>query len=138
MKKKNMVIVVGCGKFGKELISMLTAKGNYVTCIDMNKDTLSDLSQDFDGFFLNGDASDINILKTAGIEEAKAVICTTNDDSINYTIATLAAEYFNVEKIYTIVNYPSTKDLIKNERIKPIYIYELFLNEFNRLSEGDK
>ncbi len=138
MKKKNMIIVVGCGKFGKELISMLSSKGNYVTCIDKDKEVFADFSQDFDGFFIAGDASDINILKAAGIEEAKAVICTTNDDSINYTISTLAAEYFNVEKIYTIVNHPSTKDLIKNEKIKPIYIYELFLNEFNKLSEGDK
>ncbi|MBE6124208.1 MAG: TrkA family potassium uptake protein [Erysipelotrichaceae bacterium] len=136
MKRKlDSIIVVGCGKFGKSLALSLSNQGHSVILIDKNKNVSSGLAQDFSGFWVVGDATDVEVLKTAGIKSANTIICATDNDSVNYTVATLAGSLFKTPNIYMRIDHPSTKKLIEGSNIKIICPTELCLQEFERLSQ---
>ncbi len=88
------VIIVGIGDIGHELARDLTHGGSHqVVLIDTNEALCEDLSQDLDAFVLEGDGTNPELLQKALVEEADALIATTNSDAINTVIAMLAKRY---------------------------------------------
>lgn len=132
--KQDSIIIVGCGNFGKRLALSLSNQGFSVIVIDKNKNASFELDQDFSGFWVVGDATDIEILKTAGIKSASTIICASDNDSVNYTVAILAYKIFKTENIYLRLANPSSKKLVENTNIKVICPTQLCLQEFERLS----
>lgn len=133
--KQDSIIIVGCGNFGKHLALSLSNQGFSVIVIDKNKNATIDLAQDFSGFWVIGDATDTEILKTAGIKSASTIVCASDNDSVNYTVATLASNIFKTKNIYLRLANPSSKKLIEGTNIKVICPTELCLQEFERLSQ---
>ena len=88
------VIVVGIGDIGYELARDLTHGGSHeVVLIDINEARCEDLSQEFDAFVLEGDGTHPELLQKALIEEADALVATTNSDALNTVIAMLAKRF---------------------------------------------
>ena len=133
--KQDSIIIVGCGNFGKHLALSLSNQGFSVIVIDKNKNATIDLTQDFSGFWVIGDATDTEILKTAGIKSASTIVCASDNDSVNYTVATLASNIFKTKNIYLRLANPSSKKLVEGTNIKVICPTELCLQEFERLSQ---
>ena len=80
-KKTKTFIIVGSSRFGSGLAGMLSQKGSRVVVIDINEDAFRKLPDDFSGYEIIGDGTDVDILKQAGIEEASMVIAATDDDN---------------------------------------------------------
>jgi trk system potassium uptake protein TrkA len=77
-----------------------------VTCIDENEDALTRLGESWTGGFLVGHGMDLHVLREAGIEEADAVVVTTDGDNSNIVIGQVAQERFQVPAVVVRVLDP--------------------------------
>ena len=101
-KRKN-VIIAGCGRFGSKLASILAAQKDNVSIIDINEQSFSRLPDSFNYYSIEGDATDTDVLVSAGIATADVLIAATNDDNTNIMIAQIAKEYYKVSQVTAIV-----------------------------------
>lgn len=99
-------LVIGCGRVGSAVALQLHASGWDVTVCDENEDALGRLGDDWTGGFLVGHGMDLQLLREAGIEEADAVVVTTDGDNTNLVIAQAAQKHFEVPTVVTRVLDP--------------------------------
>jgi trk system potassium uptake protein TrkA len=92
-------IVVGCGRVGSNVALQLNSSGWDVTALDENEDALSRLGEHWTGGFLVGHGMDLQLLREAGIEEADAVVVTTDGDNSNIVIGQVAQKRFEVPTV---------------------------------------
>ena len=77
---KGAVIVVGFGRFGQTVSQMLMAKNVDVTLVDSKTDQI-DTADEFGYKVYYGDGMRVDLLRTAGGENAKAILfCNSNED----------------------------------------------------------
>jgi trk system potassium uptake protein TrkA len=100
-------IVIGCGRVGSTVSLQLDASGWDVTVVDENEDALGRLGDSWTGGFLVGHGMDHSLLKEAGIEEADAVVVTTDGDNTNLVIAQAAQKHFEVPTVIVRVLDPA-------------------------------
>lgn len=80
--QRNPVLIAGFGPFGSTIGRFLSANGVGVTILDNNADRVALLRRmGFKAYF--GDATHLEVLKSAGIEEAKILIAAIGEWSIN-------------------------------------------------------
>lgn len=77
MKNSRYIVIVGCGRLGAHLANQLSREGHAVVAIDTNEDAFNDLSPDFSGFRVHGDAIRMTVLKEAKLDRADVLIATT-------------------------------------------------------------
>ena len=99
-------IVIGCGRVGSAVAQQLLASGWEVIVCDENEDALGRLGEGWTGGFLVGHGMDFQLLKDAGIEEADAVVATTDGDNTNIVIAQVAQTQFQVPTVIARVLDP--------------------------------
>jgi len=92
-------IVIGCGRVGSNVALQLHSSGWEVTCVDENEDALTRLGENWTGGFLVGHGMDLQLLREAGIEEADAVVVTTDGDNSNVVIGQVALQRFQVPTV---------------------------------------
>lgn len=98
-KNENYTIIIGCGRLGANLANTLSDNGEDVLIIDKNKEAFRKLSPAYGGLSLNGDATDLDILQEAQINNATTVIAVTNNDNANILVAQIAREIFHIERV---------------------------------------
>jgi trk system potassium uptake protein len=89
-------IVIGCGRVGSQVAKNLDEEGWDVVAIDENEEVLNRLGETWEGGFLVGHGMDIDLLKRAGIEDADAVVISTNGDNTNLVVGQIAQRRFSV------------------------------------------
>ena len=92
-------IVIGCGRVGSSVAVQLDGSGWDVTVVDENEDALGRLGDSWTGGFLVGHGMDLTLLREAGIEEADAMVITTDGDNTNIVIAQAAQKHFQVPTV---------------------------------------
>jgi len=97
--KDEYIIIVGCGRLGGHLASLLSEERKSVVIIDREETAFSKLSEDFSGFTMEADAIEMETLIRARIERADVVVATTDDDNTNIMIAQIAKEIYQVPKV---------------------------------------
>jgi trk system potassium uptake protein len=100
-------IVIGCGRVGSTVALQLQLSGWDVTVLDENEDSLGRLGDSWPGGFLVGHGMDLALLREAGIEEADAVVVTTDGDNTNLVIAQAAQKQFEVPTVVVRVLDPA-------------------------------
>lgn len=100
------IIVLGCGRVGARLASVLSTKGHNVCIIDKNSGSFKRLDPEFKGRVLTGLGIDGEVLKNAGIENAEVFIAATNGDNTNIMASQMAREIFKVPKVITRIYDP--------------------------------
>jgi len=101
------VVIVGCGGAGVYLASKLSSGGHRVSVIDINPDTLKDLSKKVPNVTaVAGDGSRLEVLRRASLEKAEVLVILTGTDEKNLSIAMLAKNEFRVPRIVARVNDP--------------------------------
>jgi len=93
------VLILGCGRVGSTLASMLDRSGHSVSVLDQISDAFQRLSPDFGGETYVGNGVDEDILIRAGIKEADAFVAVTNGDNRNIMASQIAKEIFHVNKV---------------------------------------
>jgi trk/ktr system potassium uptake protein len=93
------VVILGCGRVGSTLATMLDQAGHEVSVIDFSSEAFQRLSPDFRGETIPGNGVDEEVLIRAGIKEADAFVAVTNGDNRNIMASQIAKEIFNVKKV---------------------------------------
>ena len=90
-KEKNHIIVCGYGKLGKYVCVELKAKKQKYLIVEKDAEKCTQLVSNRENV-LQGDALDPDVLKKAGIEKAKGLIATLEEDSDNIYLMITANE----------------------------------------------
>jgi trk system potassium uptake protein TrkA len=93
------MIVVGCGRVGAELADRLSQRGQQVVVIDQSEEAFHNLSGDFKGRVVEGQALSQDVLRRAGITHADGLAAVTSSDTINAVVAHIAREEYNVPSV---------------------------------------
>lgn len=101
------VIVVGGGKVGTYLASLLLGEGYRVRVIEERREEIPRLQHDLPTeVVVSGSGTDPNVLEAAGIRRADVVAAVTGADETNLVITSLARFEFDVPRIIARVNNP--------------------------------
>ena len=92
------ILILGAGRVGSSLASKLSRDEYEVSIVDLNKDKLLRLQEDFDLATEIGHASHPRTLEKAGADEDTIVLAVTNSDECNITSCQIAKSKFNVKK----------------------------------------
>ncbi|HYP42355.1 MAG TPA: NAD-binding protein, partial [Chloroflexia bacterium] len=87
------------------------AEGHQVSVIDAVPVSLSRLPEDFGGQSIVGTGIDVDVLKSAGIENADAFAAVTNFDNTNIMACEVAKEIFGVKKVLARIYDPGRESL---------------------------
>jgi trk system potassium uptake protein TrkA len=100
------VVVVGCGRVGSSLASILEDEGHTVAVIDKAQKAFRRLPEGFGGRKVLGVGFDRDRLREAGIEEAGALAAVTSGDNSNIMVARTAREVFGLEHVVARIYDP--------------------------------
>src|SRR5438105_11130203 len=93
------IVILGCGRVGATLATMLDRAGHKVSIIDYSNEAFRRLDPKFGGETLIGNGVDEEILVRAGIKDADAFAAVTNGDNRNIMASQIAKEIFKVKKV---------------------------------------
>ncbi len=93
------IVILGCGRVGAMLASMMDKAGHSVSIIDSSSDSFQRLDPQFDGQTVVGNGVDEDVLIRAGIKDADAFAAVTNGDNRNIMASQIAREIFKVKKV---------------------------------------
>src|SRR5210317_1175843 len=92
------ILILGAGRVGSSLASTLSRQEYEVSIVDLNKDKLLRLQEDYDLATEIGHASHPITLEKAGADENTILLAVTNSDECNITSCQIAKSKFNVKK----------------------------------------
>jgi trk system potassium uptake protein TrkA len=93
------IVILGCGRVGAMLASMLDRAEHKVSVIDYSNESFRRLDPDFKGQTVIGNGVDEEVLIRAGIKDADAFAAVTNGDNRNIMASQIAREIFHVKKV---------------------------------------
>ncbi len=114
------LVIVGCGRVGATVASMMVVAGHKVAVVDTNPKSFDRLGTNFPGEMILGNGIDADVLREAGIEEADGFASLTNGDNRNIMAAQIAREIFHVPKVITRINDPIRADVFGELGLKAI------------------
>ena len=101
------VVIVGGGKVGSYLASLLLAEGHRVRIVETRREVVERLCEELpEEVPLCGDGSDPSVLERVGIAGANVLAAVTGDDEANLVATTLARFEFGVPRVIARVNNP--------------------------------
>ncbi len=101
------VLIVGGGKVGTYLASLLLSEGHRVKLVEVRREEQERLRRDLpEDVIYIGSGTDPGDLEAAGIRQTNVVAAVTGDDEINLVITSLARFEFNVPRVIGRVNNP--------------------------------
>lgn len=95
------IIVVGCGRVGSHLATLLSEDGHNVSVIDRSPDAFKNLGREFNGRTVHGIGFDEDALIKAGIDEADVIAAVTSNDNANLMIAEVSRRIYGVPHVIT-------------------------------------
>lgn len=101
------VMIVGGGKVGVYLASLLLADGHQVKVIEVRKEEIPHLQNELSKeVVISGNGTDPNVLESAGIHNVNVVAAVTGADEVNVVITSLARFEFHVPRTIARINNP--------------------------------
>jgi NhaP-type Na+/H+ or K+/H+ antiporter len=115
------ILIVGGGGVGRILGERFMKRGENVVIIDNNEENCRKAVK-LGIKAIHGNAEEINILKKAGIETAKYLVATTDQDNTNLLVCQIAKTKFGFteEKLVARVNIPENLQTFRDLGIKSI------------------
>jgi trk system potassium uptake protein TrkA len=113
------IIIAGGGSLGTELVKKFMEKKKDIVVIDNDKEICDDLYAAFGVETVCGDATNISVLKAAGIEKADAAIATMRNDAVNLAFSVLVKS-FSVPEIVIRMDKKSYYEAYKTSGVSKI------------------
>jgi Trk K+ transport system NAD-binding subunit len=108
------IVIIGCGKAGREL-AMELSKTDNVVVVDKSLKSLDALGDDFNGKKVWSDALDISTLEKADTTDADVAFLLTGNDNLNLVVGKVIKRKYNVKKVILQVNDTMKKKIFKEE-----------------------
>lgn len=101
------VLIIGGGKVGSHLASLLTMWEHQVKLIEVRSELIPRLTETLPTeVVVTGSGTDPNILESAGVRQANVVAAVTGMDETNLVVASLARFEYAVPRVIVRVNNP--------------------------------
>jgi trk system potassium uptake protein TrkA len=105
-----IVVIAGGGSVGRFIADQLAGGGHQITILDNDAGVFSSHLNDIPGVtWVKGDACDMGVLASAGLEKADVVAAVTGDDEDNLVVSLLAKQEFAVPRVVARVNNPKNE-----------------------------
>ncbi len=114
------VIIMGCGRVGEQLASLMCAEEHQVTVIDLEQEPLDRLGKDFKGKKIRGVGFDRDVLLQAGIESADAFAATSSSDNANILAARIARNIYKVPRVVARLYDPRRAEIYQRLGLRTI------------------
>jgi trk system potassium uptake protein TrkA len=124
------IVIVGCGRLGSMLANQLSSLGTSVVVVDRDQAAFRNLSTEFSGFRITGDAVEVAVLRQAKIEKADCLLAVTSQDNVNLMVAQVAQVVFGVPKVLARVFDPSREQVFRQFGIETICPTQVTANIF--------
>lgn len=135
-------VIMGCGRVGARVASLLDHTGNDVAVIDVDSRAFQRLPATFDGDTIIGTGIDEDVLRRAGIEDADAFIAVSNGDNRNIMAAQVARLVFNVPEVVCRIYDPVREDTYRRLGLTTVCptttISAMILDSVMRASDDDE
>ncbi len=124
------IVIVGGGKVGSYLASVLLASHNEVAIIDNDRESADLLSMTLEGSYLviNGDGCDSRYQKDAGVRGADVFVAATGQDDTNLVACEIAQRVFHVPRTIARVNSPKNLRIFREVGIECVSSTTLIAN----------
>lgn len=113
-------VIVGCGRVGAQLASLLSLEGHEVAIVDRDPRAFDRLAPNYRGQRITGVGFDREVLRQAGVERADAFVSVTSGDNTNIVAALMARREFHVPKVVTRVFDPQRAEIYRRFGIPTI------------------
>jgi trk system potassium uptake protein TrkA len=126
------ILIMGCGRVGARLASMLDEDGHEVTILDIDTYSFRRLPPSFSGTALFGNGIDEEALKRSGIEDVDVFVAVTQGDNRNVMSCQIAKHIFNVPRVVCRIYDPLREEMYSAlglETISPTKIFAQLLKE---------
>lgn len=114
------VIVVGCGRLGRDLSLSLTQEGHSVAVIDVDEAAFEKLGPHFSGQRIAGVGFDQDVLLQAGIERADGLAAVTASDNANIVTARIAKNIYHVPQVIARLHEPRRAEVYRRLGLQTI------------------
>lgn len=114
------VIVIGCGRVGSALSTILSTDGHNVTIIDESESSFEVLPKSFNGKKIVGLGFDVDVLEGAGILNADAVAVVTPQDNVNIMCAETIRNVFGVQNVVARIFAPRKKKTFERLNLRSV------------------
>ena len=113
------IIISGGGSLGTELVKKFIELKKEIVVIDNHKENCDELYANYGIEAVCGNATNISVLKDAGIEKADAVFATMRNDADNLAFSVLAKS-FSIPEIIVRMNKKSYLEAYKTAGVSKI------------------
>ncbi len=101
------VIIVGGGRTGSYLASLLYAQGHKVRVVEHRTEVLASVHHELPTEIIyEGDGTDPEVLEALDIQHANVLAAVSSDDADNLVAASLARHHYGVRRVIGRVNNP--------------------------------
>ena len=101
------VFIAGGGRTGAQLAAQLLQQNYEVRLVEHRRELLMHLHHELPTeVIFEGQATDPNVLKQAGLDKANVLVACTNDDAANLVLCYLARTLFKVRRTVARINNP--------------------------------
>jgi|SRR5688572_490662 len=105
------VIIMGCGRLGAELATVLENDGHEIAILDIDKYAFDHLPATFKGKRILGDGTDQDTLRKTGAERADAFVAATRGDNRNALASQIALHVFNIRRVGSVIFDPLREEI---------------------------
>lgn len=130
------IFIMGCGRVGARLASLLDAEGHEVTIMDIDTYSFRRLPPSFGGTALFGNGIDQEALKKAGVDEMDIFIALTQGDNRNVMSSQIAKHVFNVPRVLCRIYDPLREEMYTALGLETISPTKLFAQVLKEKIEG--
>jgi trk system potassium uptake protein len=114
------LIVIGCGRVGSNVAKELQEEGWDVTAVDEREEALARLGENWPGSFIVGHGMDVEVLRRAGIEDADAVVVSTDGDNTNLVVGQVAQKRFAIDCVVVRVLDPARAEYYRSRGLRTV------------------
>ncbi len=105
---------MGCGRVGSRLATIMDAEGHRLTVVDVNPNAFPRLPHSYQGATIVGDATDEDVLREAGADEADVFVAVTQGDNRNIMASQIARHLFQVDKVVCRIYDPIRQEIFRD------------------------
>ena len=128
------IIIAGTGVIGQQIARLLIANNHDIVVIDLDQDVCEMMYSETGALTINGNATDINVLKKAGANKADAIVTLMHNAADNIACGLLAKSlgipmiiarvrnplYENAYKLAGFTSIVNAADLLVNDIITEV------------------
>jgi trk system potassium uptake protein len=130
------ILIMGCGRVGARLATLLDEDGHKVTILDNDTYSFRRLPASFGGTALFGNGIDEESLKKASIEKADVFVAVTQGDNRNVMACQIAKYIFNVPRVVCRIYDPLREEMYSALGLETLSPTKIISQLFKEKIEG--